>query len=210
MESTADQNELRAALESQAGSYGLTLTSEACDGLVKYFEILIKWNARLHLVAPCSPRDFATRHLLESLLLVKFLPTGAQVADVGSGAGLPILPCLIAREDIKAVMIEASKKKAVFLREALIHTHTVSRASLVAERFENTPAPDVDFVTCRALERFGDMLPGLVEWAPSATFLLFGGSALEHSLKKLGLEVETNLIPHSEKRFLFVARKAGR
>ncbi len=201
---------LQNELELKAPDYGLVLRHEARDALVKYYELLEAWNARLHLVAPCSPQEFATRHLLESLLLLQFLPQGARVADVGSGAGLPILPCLIVRADLHAVLIEASPKKAVFLREALIHTGISNRASVVVDRFENTSRPDAGFVSCRALERFSAMLPTLVAWAPTARYLLFGGSSLQENLEQLGLTFETNLIVGSEKRFLYVARKPGK
>ena len=92
---------------------------ETLAQLGAFYSLLTRWNDRLHLVAPCSPEEFATRHVLESLLLLKHLPQDAKIADIGSGAGLPIIPCLIARADLKATLIESSQKKTVFLREAL-------------------------------------------------------------------------------------------
>jgi 16S rRNA (guanine527-N7)-methyltransferase len=194
----------RETLEAESSGYGITLTDGALDRLVKYYELLDAWNPRLHLVAPTPPKQFATRHVLESLLLVNYLPAGARVADIGSGAGLPILPCLIVRPDISAVLIEASKKKAIFLREALNAT-AVSRASVVAERFESSPPPDVDFVTSRALERFEQMLPQLIAWAPRpGKLLLFGGEGLGDKIAEMGLNSAKALIPHSQRRCLFV------
>ena len=52
--------------------------------------------------------------MLESLMLLKHLPSDAKIADIGSGAGLPIIPCLIARPDLHATLIESSQKKSVF------------------------------------------------------------------------------------------------
>jgi 16S rRNA (guanine527-N7)-methyltransferase len=176
--------------------------------LTQYYELLSGWNSRLHLVAPCSPSEFATRHVLESLRLLKYLPDRARVADVGAGAGLPVLPCLIVRPDIRAVLIEASQKKAVFLREALTTTATSKQGTVIAERFENIAAPDVDFVTCRALERFEKMLPRLLDWAPAAaTLLLFGGKRLALRIEDLGFSQTAELMPQSKGRFLFVVKK---
>jgi len=200
--------EFREALESEATAYRVTLPAGARERLSRYYELLTVWNSRMHLVAPCSPREFATRHVLESLLLLKYLPNDACVAEVGAGAGLPILPCLIVRSDIRAVLIEASQKKAVFLREALTRTAISKQAKVIAERFENVPAPAVGFVTCRALERFEEMLPLLLDWAPAkTTLLLFGGKRLERRIENLGFATAIELMPKSKARFLFLVNK---
>jgi 16S rRNA (guanine527-N7)-methyltransferase len=183
------------ALRSNMLAYEVELGADALAQLRSYYSLLIRWNERLHLVAPCSPEEFATRHVLESLLLLKHLPTAAKIADIGSGGGLPIIPCLIARPDLDATLIESSQKKAVFLREAL---NAVGRsASIIAKRFEDIEAPDVSFVTCRALDQFIRKIPVLLDWAPDgSTLLLFGGENL--------LDGERYLIPGSERRYLFV------
>lgn len=200
--------QFRNALEGEAPTYGVTLSGPALDKLSQYYELLSAWNSRVHLVAPCSPQEFATRHVLESLLMLKYLPGNASVAEVGAGAGLPILPCLIVRPDIRAVLIEASQKKAVFLREALTRTATSKQATVVAERFENVAAPPVGFVTCRALERFEEMLPHLLDWAPAkATLLLFGGKRLERRIENVGFATTAELMPNSKARFLFLVHK---
>ena len=210
MNTTAQTNKFNEALKAEAPAYDVALTAEAGDGLTQYYELLNLWNPRLHLVAPCSPREFATRHVLESLVLLKHLPHGGSVADVGSGGGLPIIPCLIARPDLHAVLIESAQKKAVFLREALTQTGIARQANVIGERFENIPAPEVDFVTCRALERFEEMLPHLFEWVPEkATLLLFGAKRMETGIENLGFSSTTELMPHSHGRFLFVVKNFG-
>lgn len=175
-------------------SFGVELTADALARLGAYYSLLIRWNDRLHLVAPCSPEEFATRHVLESLVLLAHLPHGAKIADIGSGGGLPIIPCLAVRADLDATLVESSQKKAVFLREAL---NAVGRkATIIARRFEEIPAPDVEFVTSRALDQFIRKIPVLLDWAPEgSTLLLFGG-------EKLLEGAETFLIPGSEKRYL--------
>ena|SRR5437660_6718900 len=106
------------ALERNASSFGVELSGAGIAQLASYYELLLRWNPRLHLVAPCSAIEFAMRHVLESLLLATHLPNNARVVDVGSGAGLPVIPCLVARSDLRATLIESSPKKTVFLREA--------------------------------------------------------------------------------------------
>lgn len=202
-------DEFKEALESNASIYDVELTAEVIGRLARYYKVLSKWNPALHLVAPCSPREFAARHVMESLLLLPHLPHAARVADIGSGAGLPIIPCLIARQDLNATLIESSKKKAVFLREALSLTQTSQSATIVAERFEDVAMPEAGFVTCRALDHFAEMFPRLIQWSPRAgTLLLFGGETLRDQINNAGLSYTELLIPNTERRFLFVvARK---
>ena len=205
---TAQTNSFRETLKTEAPSYGVVLTAAALDGLSNYYELLNLWNSRVHLVAPCSAQEFATRHVLESLVLIKHLANDAYVAEVGAGGGLPIVPCLIVRPDLRAILIEAAQKKAVFLREALARTGVSARASVINERFESVAAPAVDFVTCRALERFEEMLPHLFEWAPlNATLLLFGAKRLGTKIESLGFESAAELMPNSKGRFLYVVQK---
>jgi 16S rRNA (guanine527-N7)-methyltransferase len=190
------------SLLSHQHAYDVEVSSEALARLETFYSLLTRWNDRLHLVAPCSPAEFATRHVLESLILIKHLPAGAKIADIGSGAGLPIIPCLITRPDLETTLIESSQKKAVFLREAL---NAVGRtASVIAKRFEEIEPPPVSFITCRALDQFMNKATELIDWAPrGATLLLFGGEGLRAKLPK----AEQLLVPGSERRYLFVLHR---
>lgn len=184
------------------GAFELDLSSETLGQLDAYYSLLTRWNDRLHLVAPCSPEEFATRHVLESLMLLKHLPQDAKIADIGSGAGLPIIPCLLARPDLQATLIESSQKKSVFLREAL---NQLGRPSVIIPKpFEDVPTPDVSFVTCRALDQFTNKVSALINWAPAgSTLLLYGGESLLEELSKTRVKIEEELIPLSAQRFLF-------
>src|SRR6185295_10160586 len=187
------------ALQSNQAAFGVELSEETLAQLEEYYSLLTRWNERLHLVAPCAPEEFAVRHVLESLLLLRHLPSQARVADIGSGGGLPIIPCLIARPDVQATLIESSQKKAVFLREAANQLHL--NATIVPRSFEDVPAPTVSFITCRALDQFMRKLPALINWAPQGSrLLLFGGETLGEQLTKANVNFEQLLIPRSEKR----------
>ena len=195
------------ALADHAAEFNLELSSAAAASLQSYYALLLKWNARLHLVGPCSPEEFATRHVLESLFLLPHLPPDARVVDIGSGAGLPMIPCLIVRSDLRATLIESSRRKTVFLSEALRVAETQDRAQVIAARFESTPAPEAGFVTSRALDRFEKMLPALIEWAPpESTLLIYGGEGLRRKVESYLPSARAQLIPRSDCRFLIRAK----
>lgn len=205
---TPELEEFSQALSDNASFYGVDIDDELISRFADYYQLLNTWNPRLHLVAPCSPDEFATRHILESLLLLQRLPESARVVDVGSGAGLPIIPCLIARPDLSAVLIESSPRKAVFLREALRLNENSGSAEVVAKRFEDVSTPPADFITSRALDRFAEILPALIEWSPRPSrLLLFGGENLKRRLDSLNQEFAEHPIPRSEKRLLFVVER---
>ncbi len=197
-------NRFEQSLIAAMGSFNLDLPAETVSRLGEYYSLLTRWNDRLHLVAPCSPEEFAVRHVLESLMLLPHFPSNARIADVGSGGGLPIIPCLIARPDLHATLIESSQKKSVFLREA--SNQLQLNSTIIARPFEQVEPPSVQFVTCRALDQFVQKLPALLDWAPSGSILLlFGGERLREELRKAKVNFEHLLIPQSEKRFLFLA-----
>lgn len=206
--SSSQVKEFTDTLVSEADVYQVGISGEAIEQLSEYYVLITKWSPRLHLVAPCPPREFATRHVLESLMLLPHLPQAASVADIGSGAGLPIIPCLIARPDVQATLIESSRKKAVFLREALNRTGIPS-ATVIAKRFEEITAPDVGVITCRALEKFSAKLPTLIEWSSHAiSLLLFGGEELRKRIAEQGLGYSVVHLPNSTRRFLFVISRS--
>lgn len=198
------------ALRDHAGDYAVRFRVEDIARLSSYYALLLKWNPRLHLVGPSSPEQFATRHILESLLLVRHLPRNATVVDVGAGAGLPIIPCLTLRDDLSATLIESSQRKAAFLREALRGIANPKSANLIVDRFEKRPVPRTDFITCRAIDRFQQVLPKLISWAPpSSTLLLFAGRVLVNEIERLLPSAQSERIPGSAQRFLVIARIAA-
>ena len=196
------------ALATNAAAYEISLTPDEVARLASYFELVLRWNTRLHLVAPVAPAEFATRHVLESLLAAPFLRGGERIVDVGSGAGLPVIPCLIVRPAVRALLVEAAAKKTVFLREALRKVAPASHAEVLHERFERAAPPVADFLTCRALDRFTELFPKLVRWSAQVkTLLLFGGESLRGQIEAAGLAFDSRRVPDSERRFLFVVER---
>ena len=195
------------ALRGNEAAFGLELSDEVVGRLADHYEVVMEHNALLHLVGPGTVEEFAVRHVLESLTMLEFLPQGASFADVGSGAGLPAIPCLIARDDLRGVMIESKEKKAGFLRTAVEVCGIGRRAEVISKQFSEAPKPEVNYVSCRALDKFAQHLPKLVKWAHGSTLLFFGGPSLSDEMGKIGLSIRhKKLMPLSERRYLLVAK----
>jgi 16S rRNA (guanine527-N7)-methyltransferase len=204
-----ERKRLIAALVANQKAFDLELSETTLVRLADYYDLIREHNPLLHLVAPCPAETFAVRHLLESLLLLNCLPNGARFADVGTGAGLPAIPCLIAWRDLHARLIESKAKKATFLVHAANKLDLVARTEIIPRQFTETVPGDCEFVTCRALDRFAARLPKLLKWCGQRTCLFFGGPDLRDTIVSNAELVAEHLIPFSEKRYLYIVSPRG-
>jgi 16S rRNA (guanine527-N7)-methyltransferase len=195
------------AIELHQPAFGFDLSADVVGRLADHLDLVTEHNLLLHLTAPMSAEEFAVRHVLESLAMLEFLPAGASFADIGSGAGFPAIPCLIARDDLRAVLIESKEKRAGFLQTVIAKCELGRRAEVISKQFSETPRPDVSYVSCRALDRFTQHLPKLIKWSGNCSLLFFGGPTLRHEMRRLGLITQERLMPMSEKRYLFAANR---
>ena len=200
------QRQFIRAFEENCEAFGVNISTEKIFNLAKYYEFVQKHNEILHLVAPAPVETFVVRHILESLYAEPYLPKNVRFADLGAGAGLPSIPCLIARTDVRGFLIPSKMKKAAFLRQVLTECNLENRAEILDRQFEELEKPAADFITCRALDKFTDKLPKILKWSKGCGLLFFGGNKLGENLEKLGAPFERKLIPQSEQRFLFVVK----
>ena len=196
------------AIKNHQTAFDVELPDEVVERLADFYDLIREYNPLLHLVGPCSPEEFAVRHILESLTLLEYLPAGAKFTDVGAGAGLPSLPCVLVREGLKAVLIESKEKKAAFLARAVNSLGILERTWIVNRQFEEATANDCHFVTCRALDRFIEKLPKLIRWSGKRKMLLFGGPKLGEALRACRVHFSSALMPMSRQRFLFVSDRS--
>ncbi len=192
------------AIKINQPAFGQNIPDEKIAALADYYEFVCKHNEILHLVAPASVETFAVRHILESLTLLEFLPAKTKFADVGTGAGLPSMPCLIVREDLRGVLIESKAKKVKFIEECAASLNLENRVKIINRQFEEADKNNAPFITCRALDKFTDKLPRLLKWSGKSKLLFFGGNNLREALRKEKLRFTEKLMPLSEQRYLFV------
>ena len=94
------------------------------DKLLRYLELLAKWNQVFNLTAITDPARMLTHHLLDSLSVAAPIDAivgpreNPQLLDVGSGAGLPGIPLAIARPDWSMTLLDSNGKKTAFIQQA--------------------------------------------------------------------------------------------
>lgn len=133
----------------------LALPAGAQAKLLAYLDLLAKWNRTYNLTAVRDPADMVSRHLLDSLAVLPSVH-GENLADLGSGAGLPGIPLAIARADLAVTLVESSGKKARFLREA-IRSLPLANVTVGQARVQDTTGA-FDTITARAFASLPDML----------------------------------------------------
>lgn len=165
----AERQRLRHRLDDGLAALKLDLTDAVRDRLIAYVELLARWNAAYNLTAVRDPGEMVARHLLDSLAIAPYV-TGATLADLGSGAGLPGLPLALVAPERAVTLVDSNGKKARFLREA-VRALKLANVRVLEGRVQDVPG-QFDCITARAFATLADML----DWAGG--LLADGGSWL--------------------------------
>lgn len=109
------------ALFEEVKSIGIELDDLALDRFQTYYEMLVDYNTRMNLTAITEENEVIVKHFCDSLYLLSKcnVKEGASVIDVGTGAGFPGVPLLIARPDLKLTLLDGLNKRLVFLSDVL-------------------------------------------------------------------------------------------
>ncbi len=133
----------------------------------------IEWG----LIGPREADRIWERHILNSIAIEGLIPVGCDVADVGSGAGLPGIPLALRRPDLRLTLIEPLLRRFTFLSEVVTELGLEERISVRRARADELDET-FDVVTARAVAP----LPRLLTWCvdlvrPGGQILAIKGQA---------------------------------
>lgn len=72
----------------------------------QFARMLVEQGELRGLIGPRELPRMWSRHIVNSAAVLKFIPEGVQVLDIGSGAGFPGLVIAIARPDLDVHLVE--------------------------------------------------------------------------------------------------------
>ena len=140
-----------------AREQGIVLEPAQAAALLRLIGELREWNQRFNLTGITDPIDMVRKHLLDSLSVQPYL-RGTRIADVGTGAGFPGLPLAVINRERQFALIEATGKKARFVRHAA-DAMGLANVEVIPARSEDWrgPAP-FDGVLTRALGKLAEFV----------------------------------------------------
>lgn len=152
----------------------------------RYAHNLGTHGEELGLIGPDEAPRLWTRHLVNCALISPELPqnglTGGrlEVADVGSGAGLPGLVIAIIRPDVHVTLIEPLARRTRWLSDQVTELNLTNVTVFTGRAEEFTPKRSFDVVTARAVKALKGLIPLLAPLVkPGGQLALLKGQRID-------------------------------
>lgn len=191
----ADSNLSSAELRRRLAAVGFDVTTEQAAALTQFVDLLLRWNEVYNLTGVRGADEIVDRHLVESFAL-RALIEGTNVADVGSGGGLPGVPLAIAEPQRAFTLIESRAKRVRFLR------HVVGELKLKNTTVAHSRAEDLhverpfDTVLARAVAPPAELLRVCRHLtAPGSILLMLTAGHLRDAFRGLAPDFVARPVP---------------
>ena len=142
-------------LSRETGPLGLSLSTQQLALFEAYAAELVKWNKKVNLTAITKDDEIAIKHFVDSLTLARYITAGDRLLDIGSGAGLPILPLKIINPETVMVSVDAVAKKIHFQRHVIrvLGLQNIEAIHTRIEDLHKTHRHSFSVITSRAFTR---------------------------------------------------------
>ncbi len=163
-------------LEATAQQLGLPLHPEQSSRLLRYRNLITKWNRVYNLTSLRDPAQMLSHHIIDSLAAVPPLrkqiaslagqaatglesnsPTSPRLLDVGSGGGLPGVVLATVLETLNVTCVDTVGKKAAFVQQ-VANELVLKNLRGVHSRVEEMQAAPFDIITSRAFASLLDFV----------------------------------------------------
>lgn len=180
----------RDELEAATASFNISLDRRQADQFERFFLMVLDWNKKMNLTAITDPKDFAVKHIIDSLSIIRaeIDLNNKRVIDVGTGAGFPGIPLKIFFPTMELTLLDSLNKRINFLSTA-IEELGLEGVRCVHARAEEAGHSDLreafDVAVSRAVARLNVLteycLPFVVK---NGVFIALKGSNVQEELEE--------------------------
>ena len=165
---------------------------------LRFFEReLIRWNARINLVA--STDNLWDRHIRDCLQLAECAPSKKSWLDLGSGGGLPgiVLAIILLERGGHIDLVESNRKKAAFLQSIVGALDLPAQVHAMRIESAISKVSNVEIVTARALAPLTQLLDLSAFWLTEGARGIFPkGQHFREEVAEASLRWGFDLIEH--------------
>jgi 16S rRNA (guanine527-N7)-methyltransferase len=168
---------------------GLPYTGTQIEAFSAFLAELKKWNKAYNLTGLRADEDIVIKHFLDSLLFLTVLPPHVRsIADIGSGAGFPGMPLKIMSPDLEMLLVEPTRKKALFL-EHMKRTLGLGGLEVINKTIEEVRDLQVDAAVTRALFSVRDFMAKAVRLLkPNGVLVLSKGPGIVEEIRGIDMQ----------------------
>jgi len=135
----------------------LKVSDKQIDLLIKYIELLDKWNKTYNLTSIRDPQEMLIKHIMDSLMVGEVLK-GKNFIDVGTGPGLPGIPLAILYPERNFVLLDSLGKRITFLKQVVFQLKLDNVQPIKSRVEEYQEEHYFDGVLSRAFSSLNDMV----------------------------------------------------
>ena len=202
---------------------GIELSDKQLEQFDLYADLLKEWNEKMNLTSIVEKEEVIEKHFYDCIIPCKTLSFhGKEILDIGSGAGFPGMVFAIVYPDAHITLVDATKKKFMFLEE-VVNKLGLTNVSFHVGRVEDMRKhrEKYDIVSSRGFAALRILLEvGAPLIKVDGTIIAMKSQRGEEELKeaygtivKLGLK-EANLqrasLPNGDVRLNYLFKKMGK
>jgi len=111
----------REILSESAKKFSVELSEIQLEQFEIFYKLVVQWNEKINLTAITDEKDFAVKHIIDSLSLwnAEIFSDTKKVIDIGTGAGFPGVPLKIFKPELEIVLLDSLSKRIDFLKKVV-------------------------------------------------------------------------------------------
>jgi len=169
----------------------------------RFTELLLEWN-RVHNLTGAKTPHAVEANIEDSLFPSTFIKTPTSILDVGTGAGFPGLILAIAYPEVRTVLCEPRKKRAMFLKYVAMELE-LANVEVVKKRVEEYQSEPFGLISSRAVTDTKMLLELTAHLQNEQTeFLFYKGEHVFSELELVEKHLDYDIVEKNQRNYLYI------